>query len=112
MSGASQRANGRASGPVLTSLFLFVPDHSARVVDVVSSLDLWMSNDADWIRSLMRERLESETKNLLKENPKKNARAVMTIIGVTIKASGLKANPLLVKSIVEEEVRKLKSSRA
>ena len=23
------RANGRASGPVLTSLFLFVPDHSA-----------------------------------------------------------------------------------
>ena len=29
MSGASERANGRASGPVLTSLFLFVPDHSA-----------------------------------------------------------------------------------
>ena len=26
-SGASERANGRASGPVLTSLFLFVPDH-------------------------------------------------------------------------------------
>ena len=25
----SERANGRASGPVLTSLFLFVPDHSA-----------------------------------------------------------------------------------
>ena len=29
MSGASEQANGRASGPVLTSLFLFVPDHSA-----------------------------------------------------------------------------------
>ena len=25
------RANGRASGPVLTSRFLFVPDHSAAV---------------------------------------------------------------------------------
>ena len=25
----SERANGRARGPVLTSLFLFVPDHSA-----------------------------------------------------------------------------------
>ena len=29
MSGASERANGRASGPVLTSLFLINPDHSA-----------------------------------------------------------------------------------
>ena len=29
MSGASERANGRVRGPVLTSLFLFVPDHSA-----------------------------------------------------------------------------------
>ena len=29
VSGASERANGRARGPVLTSLFLFVPDHSA-----------------------------------------------------------------------------------
>ena len=29
MSGVSEQANGRASGPVLTSLFLFVPDHSA-----------------------------------------------------------------------------------
>ena len=28
VSGASERANGRASGPVLMSLFLFVPDHS------------------------------------------------------------------------------------
>ena len=31
VSGASDRANGRASGPVLTSRFLFVPDHSAIV---------------------------------------------------------------------------------
>ena len=29
MSGASERANGRASGPILTSRFLVVPDHSA-----------------------------------------------------------------------------------
>ena len=29
MSGASERANGQASGPVLTSLFLFIPNHSA-----------------------------------------------------------------------------------
>ena len=28
-SGVSEQANGRASGPVLTFLFLFVPDHSA-----------------------------------------------------------------------------------
>ena len=29
VSGASEQANGRASGLVLTSLFLFDPDHSA-----------------------------------------------------------------------------------
>ena len=29
MSGASEGANGGVSGPVLTSRFLFVPDHSA-----------------------------------------------------------------------------------
>ena len=29
MSGANERANGRASGSVLMSRFLFVPDHSA-----------------------------------------------------------------------------------
>ena len=33
MSGASERANGRASGLVLTSRFSFVPDHSALVFD-------------------------------------------------------------------------------
>ena len=32
MSGVSERANGRASGPVLTFLFLFVPDHSPEAV--------------------------------------------------------------------------------
>ena len=31
VSGVSERVNGRASGPVLTSLFLFVPDHSVLV---------------------------------------------------------------------------------
>ena len=31
VSGASERASGRESGPVLTSLFFFVPDHSAMV---------------------------------------------------------------------------------
>ena len=29
MSSVSEQANGRVNGPVLTSLFLFVPDHSA-----------------------------------------------------------------------------------
>ena len=33
MSGASEGANRRASGPVLASLFLFVPDHSAMTPD-------------------------------------------------------------------------------
>ena len=31
MSGASERANGRASGPVRQSVFLAVFDHSAKV---------------------------------------------------------------------------------
>ena len=30
MSGASERANGRAIGPVITSIFLAVFDHSAQ----------------------------------------------------------------------------------
>ena len=30
MSGASERANGQASGPVLQSVFLVILDHSAR----------------------------------------------------------------------------------
>ena len=33
----SERANGRASGPVLRSLFLFVPDHSAVAPDVAAA---------------------------------------------------------------------------
>ena len=42
MSGASERANGRVRGPVLTSLFLFGPDHSAHAhglgkINIVSS---------------------------------------------------------------------------
>ena len=36
VSGASEQANRRASGPVLTSLFLFVPDHSAAAIAPVS----------------------------------------------------------------------------
>ena len=49
MSGASERANGRASGPVLQSVFLAVIDHSAspfpfpvfdgRVVPVFGDID-------------------------------------------------------------------------
>ena len=34
MSGASERANGRASGPVLQSVFLAVFDHSAYITHV------------------------------------------------------------------------------
>ena len=33
VSGASEPANGRVSGPVLMSLFLFVPDHSGLTND-------------------------------------------------------------------------------
>ena len=36
VSGASERVNGRASDPVLTSLFLFAPDHSAMVTLALS----------------------------------------------------------------------------
>ena len=32
VSEVSERASGRESGPVLTSLFLFVPDHRAKMV--------------------------------------------------------------------------------
>ena len=35
MTGASEQANGRASGPVLMSRFLFVPDHIALVIAYV-----------------------------------------------------------------------------
>ena len=35
VSGVSERANGRASGLVLTFLFLFVPDHGATVLMVL-----------------------------------------------------------------------------
>ena len=37
VSSASERANGQASGPVLTSLFLFVPDHSAMTTTKTTS---------------------------------------------------------------------------
>ena len=42
VSGASKRANGRASGPVLTSLFLFVLDHSA-LCCIVNVVNHWTS---------------------------------------------------------------------
>ena len=35
MSGASERANGRASGPVLQSVFLAVLDHSGLIASVL-----------------------------------------------------------------------------
>ena len=40
VSGASELSNGRARGSVLTSLFLFVPDHSAPSGSVHSSVSL------------------------------------------------------------------------
>ena len=39
VSGASERANGRASDQVLTSLFLFVSDHSDMVSEMVTKRD-------------------------------------------------------------------------
>ena len=47
VSGASERANGRASGPVLTSLFLFVPDHSALFSSSFAEAELKGKNDHD-----------------------------------------------------------------
>ena len=44
VSGASERANGRASGPVLTSLFLFDPDHSAMISAFFNALVLDLYN--------------------------------------------------------------------
>ena len=49
MSAASKRANGRASGPVLTSRFLFVPDHSAAVAVKERSSDDGDSDDGGGI---------------------------------------------------------------
>ena len=59
MSGASERANGRAGGPVLTSLFLFVPDHSAlphfsslisHTQEAAGSLDITAESDRGHFR--------------------------------------------------------------
>ena len=47
MSGASERANGRASGPVLTSQFLFVLDHSAALRDAEATAYKDANADAD-----------------------------------------------------------------
>ena len=48
MSGASERANGRASGPVLTSLFLFKPDHSAPPMqDVIGRVNWLLETGGD-----------------------------------------------------------------
>ena len=80
------------------------------VEDVITALDLWMTNDDEWIRSLALVRVKEETRNLVKDNPKKNARGKMNAIGRTLKDSGLSANPLVVKTIVEEEIRKLKKT--
>ena len=80
------------------------------VEDVITAADLWMSNDDEWIRSLALVRAKEEIRNLAKDNPKKNARGKMNAIGRTLKDSGLRANPLLVKTVVEEEIKKLKKA--
>jgi hypothetical protein len=80
------------------------------VEDVITAADLWMSNDDEWIRSLALVRVKEETRNLVKDNPKKNARGKMNAIGRTLKDSGLRANPLIVKTVVEEEIKKLRKT--
>ena len=45
VSSASKRANERASGPELTSLFLFVPDHSALMLAFTKSSHLLTHNE-------------------------------------------------------------------
>lgn len=81
--------------------------------DLVDTEDLWISDDRDWIRSLVIQNLtnSNQAKQLVRDNPKKIARAKMEVIGRTIVNSGLKAHPMVVKSIVEEEVEKLRNSR-
>ena len=48
VSGAGERANGQASGPVLTSLFLFVPDHSG-----VAQIDLGTTRQLTCFRGIV-----------------------------------------------------------
>ena len=43
MSGASERANGRASGPVLQSVFLAVLDHSVVVATNIMRLAMFLA---------------------------------------------------------------------
>ena len=47
MSGASERANGRATDPVLSSRFLFVPDHSAWVKSLEGFYQADVNGDMD-----------------------------------------------------------------
>ena len=44
MSGVSERTNGRANDPVLTSLFLLVPDHS-EVVAAAAEAAAWVEEE-------------------------------------------------------------------
>ena len=84
------------------------------VDEVVQAEDLWMTEDKEWIRPFVVRKLTKtdQAKQLVKDNPKKKARAKMEVIGWTIEACGLKANPMTVKEVAEEEIEKLQRNAA
>ena len=81
--------------------------------ELINYQDLWVNKDSDWIRSLVLEKLigAPQAKEVVKDNPKKNARAKMELIGKTIELSEWKADPMVVKSVVEEEIEKLRRAK-
>ena len=77
MSDASERANGRASGPVPTSRFLFVPDHSAMTSTTMTMMseEEAMINDSICMnprRNEMRKKIKSVYDIVLSVNLKMN----------------------------------------
>jgi len=99
-----------AVAPVLVDKLIERENKDDEVMNLVEADDLWMTDDKEWIRSLVAEKLtnSNQAKQVVKDNPKKNARAKMEIIGMTIELSGRKADPMVVKYVVEEEIEKLR----
>ena len=67
MSGARERANGRASGPVLQSVFLAVIDHSERREKIGKTRGKWKETSRKKIREEMEEKLGKKKKE--RKNP-------------------------------------------
>ena len=66
VSGASERANGRANGPVLTSVFLSIFDHGAiRLLDGPSNVNVFSGRTRD--TSERHQRLAVQVQSTVKE---------------------------------------------